>query len=104
MVCPRLSYWVNQKYVRSHTIIGDVLRLFWYMLLGQNRHRNFAAVDINDTTWFSCWLSEQYLQSDGRTSKKQAQISKEVTGSVVPDKWAILLGEEQHVAVIGQDM
>ena len=43
MVCPRPSYWVNNKYVRSHTIIGIVLRLFWYMHLGQNRHRNFAV-------------------------------------------------------------
>ena len=106
LVDPRPSYWVNNKYVRSHTIIGIVLRLFWCMHLGQNRHRNFAVVDINDKTKISDWLSQQYLQSDGRTPKKQAQILKEVPSSVLPDKcaipWRILLGEEQPVAVVGQ--
>ena len=28
MVCLRQSYWVNQKYLMNHTIIGIVLRLF----------------------------------------------------------------------------
>ena len=71
MVCPRPNYWVNNKYVKSHTIIGIVLRLFWFMHLPQNKRRNFAAVNINDPTRFSVWLAQRYLQSDGKTPKSK---------------------------------